>query len=134
MAIPVQLVKNCEQIDDYHATIAGDKNRHKIQLNFEYDPLLFKKGDAILIKRGVVSQNAKVLNITVERDKDVELLTTPILPGMALADLLWPMPIKAEQSANITKQRDNGVSGGAAIEPNSGKAVKKTESKASFKL
>lgn len=106
--ISLQLVKPVEEIDDDRwFTIAGDKDRHKVQVYFGFDAQELNKGDTIAVKSGLISQSGKVLNLTIEKVDDIEVLTHPLIPGLVLGDLMWcGTKIKKElaspQSVNTT--------------------------------
>jgi hypothetical protein len=83
-------VKPVEEMDDdLWFTIAGDRNRHKVQLYFNFDPQELCKGDTIAVKDGVIAQSGKVINLTIEKEDGIEVLTHPLFPELNLADLAW---------------------------------------------
>jgi hypothetical protein len=96
--IPVQLVKDCESIDDQYVTVAGDSNRHKVQLSFDYKPAT-AKGECVLLKTGHIAQSGKVLTITVKKSADAEHRAQPLFESLTLAELTWPSTVKIEASA-----------------------------------
>lgn len=121
--ITVQLVKSCEQIGDLYITTAGDIKRSKVQLCFEFDPLLLNKGSTIIIKKGVISHTAKVLNITIESSESMQVLPKPMVTGLSLGDLTWPKAVKLEKEEG----REEAKQGAAKEAP-------MTSAQKSFKL
>jgi hypothetical protein len=97
----LQVAKSVEEVsEDSYFSIAGDKNRHKAQLYFEFDARTLKKGSTVLVKSGVISQTGNVLNITVENIADLEILSTQIFTQLSPAELSWPnVGIKVEKSS-----------------------------------
>jgi hypothetical protein len=95
--IPVQLVKDCESIDDQYVTVAGDSNRHKVQLSFDYKPAT-ARGESLLLKTGHIAQSGKVLTITIKKSADAEHRAQPLFESLSLAELTWPSTVKIETS------------------------------------
>ena len=89
--IDLQLVKTVEEVDDdVFFTIAADKNRHKVQVYFNFDAQELNYGDTITVKNGLISQSGKVVNVTIERQEDIEVALQPLFsPAPKLGDVSW---------------------------------------------
>jgi hypothetical protein len=93
--------------DDLWFTMAGDKNRHKVQLYFNFDAQELNKGDTISVKNGLIHQSGNVMNITVDTLDDIEVLVQPLFIGLSLCDLSWRgTPIKIEKKSPTKPQRN----------------------------
>jgi hypothetical protein len=109
----MQLVKNCEQIDDNYVVLAGDINRHKAQLYFAFEPPV-KKGTAIIIKSGVISRSGKLVTIAVERESNMVVQAKSIFTDLSPGNLSWPAAIKTEKEEinsvePTTSGKENGT-------------------------
>jgi len=113
--IPVQFVKGCEPIDDQYVTVAADRNRHKVQLAFDFKPAT-TKGECVQLKSGHVAQSGKVLTITVKKAADAEHVAQPLFESLTLAELTWPSMVKIEAQAAVTKDADTDADNATAAE------------------
>lgn len=89
--LTLQLVRSVEQIDDDQwFTVAGDRNRHKVQLHLNFEEASeLRKNDTISISDGIIAQSGKVINITVSNPKHIKVELQPLFTELKISDLSW---------------------------------------------
>jgi hypothetical protein len=108
--IDLQLVKNCELIDEHYFTLAADKNRHKAQVYFCFDPQKVTKGTSIHVKAATITHTGRVMNISVDSMENIEVLPHPIFTELVIGELSWPIAnVKVEKN----EQEKDGIEAAA---------------------
>lgn len=111
-------MRSVEQVDDDQwYTVAGDKNRHKVQLHLNFEEAAeLRKNDTISITDGMVAQSGKVINITVSNPNHIKVALQPLFTELTLSDLSWrDMAEPAAEQNTQTPRRPASTSKGSPL-------------------